>query len=192
MNILFIRHGESQDDIEDRYGGWSDFDLTPKGKQQITNKWKDIKSLGEAFEIIITSPLKRAIQTGEILRMEFRVPMEKLEYVKERNTYGVLSGMKKEEAKKKYPDQVKKLDNGEYIDGSERYEDLTQRVKKSLVLLEKSGKKSVIVVTHGNYLKCLFKIAGKKLTKKEDGGFVLSELKKGVLTFKSSNGIEWI
>lgn len=36
MKILFVRHGESVDDIEDRYGGSADFDLTKKGRKQVS------------------------------------------------------------------------------------------------------------------------------------------------------------
>ena len=60
MKILFVRHGESVDDIEDRYGGWSDFDLTEKGKRQLMESAEKIAKLNEKFEIILSSPLKPA------------------------------------------------------------------------------------------------------------------------------------
>lgn len=42
MRILFTRHGESVDDIEDRYGGAADFDLIKKGKEQISESAKKL------------------------------------------------------------------------------------------------------------------------------------------------------
>ncbi|MFC1649540.1 phosphoglycerate mutase family protein [Patescibacteria group bacterium] len=192
MKILFIRHGESVDDIEDRYGGWSDYDLTPKGKGQISKRVQPINELNIKFDKIYYSPLKRAALSAGILSNSLKVENEQFEYVKERNTYGLLSGMTKSEAKEKYPDQVDALEKGEYVDGSERYEDLTSRVKKSIDLVKKLNHKAIIVVTHGNYLKCLFaEFVGNKLIRKEDGGYVLMELKGGKLFPLESSGIEY-
>lgn len=193
MKILFIRHGESLDDVENRYGGWADFPLTEKGEKQIKTKLNSIKELNVPFEIIFTSPLQRAIRSAEILSTGLNIPVETMEYIKERNTYGLLSGMKKEEATKKYPDQVERLNNDKYVDGSERYADLIDRIKTSIRLVEKSKYEKVIVVTHGKYLICLFDtILGKKLTKKEDGGFVLIALENGEMEIISSSGIEYV
>ena len=192
MKILFMRHGESTDDIDSQYGGWADFELTDSGARQVEEKIASIKELNEKFVVVLCTPLKRAKATGEIMAKGLELITEMFEYAKERNTYGVLSGMKKEAAKESYPDQVDKLDKGEYVDGSERYEDLTVRVKKAVSLLEKSGRETVVVITHGNFLKCLFSEAmGKRLTKKEDAGWVLAELENNQLSPIVGNGIEW-
>ena len=191
MQVLFVRHGESQDDIEGRFGGWSDFDLTDKGKEQIRVSAQEIKKLNENFQLILTSPLKRALQSAEIIAQKLNLQTRVFEYVKERNTYGILSGMVKSEAKDKYPNLIEDLDSDKYVLGSERHEDILDRVKKSLQLLEKIKLDSVIVVTHGNYLKALFEVSGKKLTKKEDGAFVLCNLDKGKLEFLKTHGIEY-
>ena len=117
MKVLFVRHGESVDDIEKRYGGWADYPLTPRGKAQIRNKITAIKSINGQFEAIFASPLKKAQVSAKILSNNLRIPFQTLEYVKERNTYGLLSGMKKVDAVKKYPIQVKRLDKGIHVDG---------------------------------------------------------------------------
>ncbi len=192
MKVLFVRHGQSVYDIEKRYGGWTDYPLTPKGKAQIRKKITAIKSINGQFEAIYSSPLKRAQMSAKILSNNLKIPFQTLEYIKERNTYGLLSGMKKIDAVKKYPIQVKRLEKGKYVDGSERQEDLLIRIKKSLRMIEKSGYKSVVVVTHGNYLKCVFEdIMKRKLTKKEDGGFILVTLNRGRLKPILTNGIEY-
>jgi len=191
MKILFVRHGESQDDIEDRYGGWADFELTEKGKGQITNSLKSIKQLDVEFEIVLTSPLKRAITSAKIIGEDLSLPVEIFEYVKERNTYGVLSGMVKSEAKEKYPDQVELLGKDEYVDGSERQGDLIARARQALFLVEQRKESNLIIVTHGNFLKGMSVILDKKLVKKEDGGFVLMNLAGGKLSVLVSGGIEY-
>ena len=115
MKILFVRHGESVDDIEDRYGGWEDFELTNKGEEQIKVSAEKIKSLDEGFEIILTSPLKRAAKAAEIISEVLGLKIEIFEFLKERNLNGVLSGMKRNDAKLKYPELVEKHNNREYL-----------------------------------------------------------------------------
>lgn len=192
MRILFVRHGESSDDVDNQYGGWADFPLTQHGEDQVEARIDEIIDLAGDFEIIYTSPLLRARKTAEILANGLALPVEVMEYVKERNTYGLLSGMRKSEAAEKYPEQVEKIDKGEYVDGSERYEDMAVRVRKSVEYLEKSGKKNLIVVTHGNYLKCLFaEVIGKKMTKKDDAGWFVADVDGGKMSPVMGNGIEW-
>ncbi len=192
MKILFLRHGEAQDDIENRYGGWGDFPLTAKGAEEIKDRITSIKNLNISFEKVFTSPLLRARSTAKIISDSLNLPLEVFEYAKEQNKYGVLTGLEKSEANMKYPDQVLLLDKGEYVDGSERYEDLTGRVRKCLSLLEIKGIESCIVVTHGNFLSCLFnEFIGAKITKKEDGGWVLVDLKNGNVGPEQSLGIEF-
>ena len=192
MKILFVRHGESQDDIEDRYGGWADFDLTQNGSIQLKDSAEKIIKLNVKFEVILSSPLKRALQSAEVLATELNLPVDVLEYVKERNRYGVLTGMEKTKAKVKYPEEVRKLDKGDYVDASERQEDFEERIKKSVNIIKNTGKENLIVVTHGSYLLGLFQIyADKKLTKKDDGGFILVDVSSGGFTPISSDGIEY-
>ena len=82
MKVLFVRHGQSVDDIEKRYGGWTDYPLTPKGKAQIRKKITAIKSINGQFEAIYSSPLKRAQMSAKILSNNFKIPYQTLEYVK--------------------------------------------------------------------------------------------------------------
>jgi 2,3-bisphosphoglycerate-dependent phosphoglycerate mutase len=181
MKILLLRHGESQDDIINAYGGWADFPLTEKGKEQIKASAEKIHHLGISFDKILSSPLKRAQQSAEILSEKLSTSVEILEYIKERNTYGILCGMVKADAKEKYPWLVGAYDAGEYVDGSEREEDIKIRARKAYDLVLAKSEKSLILVTHGNFLKAFIPIAlpGKKLSKKEDGGFLLFDTGSG-------------
>jgi broad specificity phosphatase PhoE len=189
MKILFVRHGESEDDLINAYGGWSDFPLTDNGKIQIEQTAQKISELGISFSKIFSSPLSRALSTSKIIGEKLGLEVEIFEYVKERNTYGILSGMIKEDAKAKYPEQVSKLENDEYVDGSERVEDVKTRINTALDILAQNSD-PIIVVTHGVFLKNMFPIFGKKLTKKSDGGFTLLEIENNEMKVISSSGIE--
>ena len=166
MKILFVRHGESIDDIEDRYGGWADFDLTEKGKKQVVESAEKISTLGENFEVILTSPLKRAFQAAEIISNKLNIKIEVFEYLKERNLNGILTGMIRSEAKIKYPKQFELHSRWEYVDGSERTDDFNTRVKNAIKILLSIKDDSVIAVTHGLFLRTFFKeILGVNITK---------------------------
>jgi broad specificity phosphatase PhoE len=191
MKILFVRHGQSEDDILDAYGGWVDWPITPKGQDQLAETAEEISNLGVPFEKILTSPLKRAISSAEIISAKLKIPVEVFEYVKERNTYGILSGMVKDEAALRYPDQVERYENGEYVDGSERVEDVESRAKRALELLKDMKLENVVVLTHGNFLKALMPVLlDRKLVKKEDGGFILVEISDDGAKVLASDGIE--
>lgn len=61
--VVFIRHGESVYNQENRFCGWHDADLSPKGEQEAQCAGKMIKESGLTFDIAFTSVLKRAIKT---------------------------------------------------------------------------------------------------------------------------------
>lgn len=192
MKILFVRHGESVDDIEDRYGGSADFDLTEKGKSQVLESTKRISSLDEKLEVILTSPLKRALQSAEIISGELGIEVEVFEYLKERNLNGILTGLTRSEAKYKYPEQVEAHNRWEYVDGSERTEDFNTRVKNAIKYLLNMKYNSLVAVTHGLFLKTFFKETMNLGVKKVgDGGFVLVEEKNGRFEVLKEDGIEY-
>lgn len=192
MKILFVRHGESVDDIEDRYGGAADFDLTERGKNQVAETAKKIASLDQKFEIVLTSPLKRAVQTAEIISNELDLPVEVFEYLKERNLNGVLTGLVRSEAKLKYPKVVETHNRWEYVDGSEREDDFKTRVKNAVKYLLEMKYESVVAVTHGLFLKEFFnQFLNTKIKKVGDGGFVLLDVEQNEFKIISDYGIEY-
>src|SRR5688500_1524188 len=109
MKILFLRHGEAMDDINNTFGGWSDDTLTENGQSQILEKSKSIKELNINFEIVFHSPLKRTMETAEILGKSLNIPTAELPEAIEFGGLGVLTGINKEEAKVKYPKEIELL-----------------------------------------------------------------------------------
>lgn len=191
MLLLLIRHGESEDDVLDAYGGWADFHLTKKGEQQINKTAEEIAKLNIKFNKILTSPLLRAQESAQIIATKLGIPLELFEYVKERNTYGLLCGMVKKEAKEKYPWLVEAYENDKYVDGSEREDDIKSRAKKAFELLKDMPEKNIAVLTHGVFLKAFLPtVLNKKLIKKSDGGFILLKVSPSNCEVIAQNGIE--
>jgi broad specificity phosphatase PhoE len=155
MKIYVIRHGQTTSDVEDRYGGDYDDHLTELGIKQASELAQKIKDFG--IEAIFASPKIRAQETANILKEELRVEIKTISNLRERNQYGILSGMKKSEALKKYPEMVKSLkDRFNTIEGAEDYESFRKRVINVFDEVAKSDFKTVAVVTHGGPIRRIF------------------------------------
>lgn len=145
--IYFFRHGEGMDDVRGEYGGWSDPSLSKEGRKTASNVSKLLKD--KDFDIILTSPLKRAKESAKIISKVLKVPYKEFVYLKERNTYGILGGLSKTKAKNKYPDLVKTYNAQEFIPGAERYDDFKDRIDLLLGKLKDLEYKNILCVTHG-------------------------------------------
>jgi broad specificity phosphatase PhoE len=191
MKILFVRHGESEDDLLNAYGGWADFELTENGINQLQTSAEKIKNLNLKFDLILSSPLKRAEKSAEIINDKLRINLEIYEYLKERNKYGILSGMIKDIAAQKYPEQVQKYNNDEWVDASEKIEDFNDRVRKAIDYIKARDEKNIIVVTHGGFLKSMANsLLSADLIKKEDGGMILIEISNEIVEIRLEDGVE--
>ena len=154
MRIILIRHGESVSDIENRYGGSYDDALTEKGKGQARKLSEKVSRKG--IEIVYSSNLARARETAEILGKHLDRPVQTIESMRERNFYGVLTGLKKEEAAKKFPEEVKKLTlYRNTIHSGETYDEFRTRVLFSLENIAKGNHRIVAIVTHGGPISCI-------------------------------------
>lgn len=191
-NILFVRHGESTDDLDNQLGGWGDFHLTNTGKEQLAITANKISELDINFDVILSSPLLRAHESAEIISNIINVPLKVFPYVKEMNRNGILSAMNRDKAAEEYPDEYKKLMSNEYVLGSERVDDFQDRIKESIRLIELRKEENIIILTHGNFIRHLSKMYLDKETKHVgDGGFFLTELYNNNLKFKFSDNIDY-
>ncbi len=101
--IVFIRHGESLWNRENRFTGWTDVDLSEKGLQEASSAGKLLKQEGFTFDIAFTSVLKRAIRTLNIILDEMDLmwlPVNKSWRLNERH-YGAFQGLNKSEMAEK-------------------------------------------------------------------------------------------
>lgn len=104
--LVLIRHGESTWNLENRFTGWSDVDLTPTGVQQAVDAGRLLAQEGFAFDVAYTSVLKRAIHTlwHTLDAMDTPwLPVHCHWRLNERH-YGALQGLNKSETAQKYGD----------------------------------------------------------------------------------------
>jgi 2,3-bisphosphoglycerate-dependent phosphoglycerate mutase len=190
MNILFVRHGQSVDDIEKRFGGWADYPLTDLGLGQAVEFSKDLKSFNLNFEIILHSPLKRATQVAEVFSKCLDIPTHIEIYLKERNSSGLLAGLEIDFAKEKYPEFVHKFQNFEEFEGNESSEKFMNRVIRLLEILKERKEYNIICVTHGGIIRNLYKILKQNpIQTIDDLGYTLLSINSKEIKIISSNGI---
>jgi 2,3-bisphosphoglycerate-dependent phosphoglycerate mutase len=104
--LVLIRHGESTWNLENRFTGWTDVDLTPLGLEQAINAGRLLKAEGYEFDVAYTSVLKRATRTlWHVLDEMDRtwLPVVNSWRLNERH-YGALQGLNKAETAKQYGD----------------------------------------------------------------------------------------
>lgn len=170
--LILLRHGQSQWNLENKFTGWVDVELSPKGEEEAKQagvKLKDYK-IDKAY----TSVLKRAMNTLDIAMTEAgkkdSLPVTRDQALNERH-YGALQGLDKAETAKKYGDEqvhiwrrsydvpppAEKTDmNPEGI--SESLKDTAARTlpyfNENIMKDLKEGK-NVIVAAHGNSLRSI-------------------------------------
>jgi len=108
--LVLLRHGESDWNKENRFTGWTDVDLSDKGRQEAHEAGVTLKAEGYTFDVAYTSVLKRAIRTLWMALDEMDllwVPVHRSWRLNERH-YGALQGLNKSETASKFgEDQVK-------------------------------------------------------------------------------------
>jgi 2,3-bisphosphoglycerate-dependent phosphoglycerate mutase len=108
--LVLLRHGESIWNKENRFTGWTDVDLTDRGREEARAAGRLLKAGSYAFDIVFTSVLTRAIRTANIALDELEqlwLPVERSWRLNERH-YGALQGLNKAETAAKHGEaQVK-------------------------------------------------------------------------------------
>ncbi len=102
--LVLLRHGESVWNSENLFTGWTDVDLSEKGRQEAKQAGITLREEGYAFDIALTSVLKRAIRTLWSVLDEMDVmwlPVERSWRLNERH-YGTLQGLNKAQTAEKY------------------------------------------------------------------------------------------
>lgn len=174
MNYLvLLRHGESQWNLENRFTGWVDVDLSAKGETEAKEAGTVLKNKGLKFDLMFTSVLKRAMRTAEIACTEAgypAIPVERNMALNERH-YGALQGLNKKETAEKYGDEQVHIWRRSYdVPPPSDVTDLnpegfTESLKETAARtipyyqekIEQSVKdgKNVLIVAHGNSLRSL-------------------------------------
>lgn len=105
--LILLRHGQSAWNLENRFTGWTDVELSPKGREEARTAGEKLLAAGILPRYYFTSFLKRAIHTLQIAADAMDrawVPVVKDWHLNERH-YGALQGLDKAETAKKYGDE---------------------------------------------------------------------------------------
>ena len=106
MKLVLLRHGESKWNLENKFTGWTDVDLTEKGEAEAKNAGELINNENINIDLVFTSVLKRAINTMNIClsNMGYNNPEIIQDWRLNERHYGSLQGLNKSETAKKYGD----------------------------------------------------------------------------------------
>jgi len=189
MKIYLIRHGQTTGDIEDRYGGDYNDNLTDLGKEQGEKLAQKLIGLG--IEKIFCSPRVRAKEIAEIINKKLNCNIEVIDGLKERNQYGILTGMVKSDAKEKYPELVEAVkDFRNTIEKAENYNSFKKRIEDAMVNVLNSSFNVIAVVSHGGPIKVIFReVLNFGEVQAENCSFAELENNDGELKIVSLNGI---
>ena len=109
--LVLLRHGESTWNRENRFTGWTDVDLSERGRQEAQEAGRLLKEAGYVFDVAYTSVLKRAIRTLwyslDALDLMW-IPVEKSWRLNERH-YGGLQGLNKAETAERHGEEQVKI-----------------------------------------------------------------------------------
>ena len=106
-HLILVRHGQSVWNLENRFTGWVDVELSKNGREEASKAGKLIKNLKIDFGMFYTSYLKRANETLNIILKEINVENNQVVKAWELNErhYGNLTGLNKDEMKKKLSEE---------------------------------------------------------------------------------------
>src|SRR5690606_741746 len=160
-NLVIVRHGQSQWNLENRFTGWVDVDLSPAGKEEAINAGNLLK--GFKFDEAFTSDLMRAQNTLSIILDEIGqsdIPTKKDIALNER-MYGDLQGLNKDETRAKFGDEQVHIWRRSFDvapPNGESLKDTADRVipyYKEKIEPELRAGKDIIIAAHGNSLRAL-------------------------------------
>ena len=166
---MLVRHGQSEWNLKNLFTGWKDPDLTEKGIAEAREAGRKLKAQGLTFDIAFTSVLKRAQHTLDLTLAEIGqtgLPTEKDQALNERD-YGDLSGLNKDEARKKWGEEQVLVWRRSYDVPPPGGESLKDTLARTLPYYVKEILPGVLrgertlVAAHGNSLRALIMVLEK-------------------------------
>jgi len=167
--LVLVRHGQSDWNLKNLFTGWRDVDLTEKGVTEAREAGRKLKAQGITFNTAFTSALKRAQRSLDLILAEMgqsKIPVFKDQALNERD-YGDLSGLNKDEARKKWGEEQVHIWRRSYDvapPGGESLRDTAARVLPYYlveILPRVLRGEHVLVSAHGNSLRALVMVLEK-------------------------------
>lgn len=169
--IVLLRHGQSQWNLENRFTGFHDIDLSDKGREEAEEAGKRLKAADIRFDKVFTSTQKRAYNTAELALTEcgqasLLDEMTRHDDLRERD-YGDLTGLNKDDTRAKYGEEQVHIWRRSYDinpPGGESLQDVVEKrvrpyFNDNIQPMIDAGK-NVLVVAHGNSLRAMLIILG--------------------------------
>ena len=162
-NLVLVRHGQSEWNKKNLFTGWKDPNLTDLGIEEAKKAGNLLKERGLAFDIMFTSDLFRAQETGRIILEQMNlghIEVVKDQSLNERN-YGDLAGLNKDEARVKWGEEQVHIWRRSYDippPGGESLKNTAERVLpyfNSEILPKIKESQNILVAAHGNSLRAL-------------------------------------
>ena len=162
-NLVLVRHGQSEWNKKNLFTGWKDPNLTDLGIEEAKKAGNLLKERGLAFDIMFTSDLFRAQETGRIILEQMNlghIEVIKDQSLNERN-YGDLAGLNKDEARVKWGEEQVHIWRRSYDippPGGESLKNTAERVLpyfNSEILPRIKESQNILVAAHGNSLRAL-------------------------------------
>ena len=172
-----MRHGQSEWNLKNLFTGWKDPGLTEKGIAEARDAGRKLKAQGLSFDIAFTSALQRAQHTLDLTLGELGqtgIPVRKHLALNERD-YGDLSGLNKDDARKKWGDEQVQVWRRSYDvppPGGESLKDTLARtlpyfVQEILPCVLRGER--TLVAAHGNSLRALIMVLEKLVAGRHSG-----------------------
>ncbi|MGC1696722.1 MAG: 2,3-bisphosphoglycerate-dependent phosphoglycerate mutase [Pseudolabrys sp.] len=167
--LVLVRHGQSDWNLKNLFTGWKDVDLTDKGVAEARAAGRKLKAQGITFTVAYTSALVRAQRTLDLMLEEMgqtKIPVFKDQALNERD-YGDLSGLNKDDARKKWGEQQVHIWRRSYDVAPPRGESLRDTAARVLpyyiqeILPRVLRGEQVLVSAHGNSLRALVMVLDK-------------------------------
>ena len=162
-NLVLVRHGQSEWNKKNLFTGWKDPELTDLGIEEAIKAGKLLKTKEMKFDIMFTSDLFRAQETGRLIlenMNQLDIPVIKNLSLNERN-YGDLAGLNKDDAREKWGEEQVHIWRRSFDippPGGESLKDTAERVLPyfhSEILPKVEEGLDVLIAAHGNSLRAL-------------------------------------
>ncbi|MPQ43270.1 histidine phosphatase family protein [Clostridium tarantellae] len=168
MKIYLTRHGETVWNLEKRFQGWGDSELTDKGILRAKLLGERLKNI--QIDKIYTSPIKRAYRTAEIIKGNRDIELISIDGIKEMN-FGKWEGLRNYDIKQnpEYAPHLYNLFNNpkDYKTfGGESPKEFKKRIFNSMseIIKNTNNNESILIVTHGMTVKYLITYFSKEFT----------------------------
>lgn len=191
LNLYIVRHGETKWNVQKRFQGQTDSDLTEKGKKKVGKTGEELKNI--LFDAVYTSELGRAVKSAEIILSKNINKESKLQKLSELNEvyFGKWQGLSYNEIFEKYPEEA----NNYFYDikkyyakniEAEELKDALDRFLKGMDKIVKNHKsRNILVVTHGTVLEMFINHVINKDTKDIDERKLIGNGKYRIFTYKN-------